>query len=485
MSTNFVNVNVKIAGKTKTLKMEKGTSFENNGGIYAVRDDGVLLFSKDNAKTWQKASEIKMTAYQNTVFEAFANNDGQAGLSKKDILLASQMAKKGTLAADASENLPDGYKIDSAKYFGAGVGAQVHVKHDKNKSSQATLNFKVGVLSSGKPQAKPKPQENEEKSLWDKAKASFRDGWNYIAGGSDTKKAQPATKKASNTAVSGGVAIGMSSVASNAINSAKAQSIAENTTKPVASKPAQVAETTKTTESSKDRYQIYFEGRDYDYTLGRCVNKGFDSYKLADNLYPYACDHGFTPEQEAFFKSIANEFNGKPVTPKLVNEVLSKVLDAKAYDSDSLSEVIINNLEDLTPATIDKFLRKADYIHVASGKFNSSLDVDKMKKMYSKLNEQQKNLYYQKLLKVNSVIGYWATTGDEMNTNFADYIFEKSVSGSTYNKLKALITNVNKSGNGIANSKTLSKEAIDTLLQRGQITFAQANELYKAAGLCK
>lgn len=460
MSTNFVNVNVKVAGKTKTLKMEKGTSFENNGGIYAVRDDGVLLFSKDNAKTWQKASEIKMTAYQNAVFEAFANNDGQDGLSKKDILLASQMAKKGTLAADASENLPDGYKIDSAKYFGAGVGAQVHVKHDKNKSSQVTLNFKVGVLSSVKPQDNPKPQEKEEKSLWDKAKDLVKEGWNYIAGGDDEaakKTAKPSTPNDSPTV--------------------------SNTQKPVESKPAQVAETTKTTESSKERYQIYFEGSHYDYNLDRCVNNGFDASQLADYLCPYACEHGFTPEQEAFFKSIANEFNGKTVTPKLVNEILSKVLDAKAYDSDSLSEVIINNLEDLTPATIDKFLRKADYIHVASGKFNSSLDVDKMKKMYSKLNEQQKNLYYQKLLKVNSVIGFWATTGDEMNTNFADYIFEKPVSGSTYNKLKALISNVNKSGNGIANSKTVSKEAIDTLLQRGQITKAQANELYKAARL--
>ena len=47
MCSIFVNVNVNVAGKTKTLKMEKGTSFENNGGIYAVGEDGTLLFSKD------------------------------------------------------------------------------------------------------------------------------------------------------------------------------------------------------------------------------------------------------------------------------------------------------------------------------------------------------------------------------------------------------------------------------------------------------
>ncbi len=399
MGTSFINVNVKIGGQTKTLKMEKGTSFENNGGIYAVRDDGALLFSDDKAKSWKKVPEIKMTAYQNTVFNAIANNDGQAGLSKKDILLASNMAKNKTLAADASEGLPAGYKIDSAKYFGAGVGAQVHVQHNKDKSSGATLNFKVGILSSVKPQAKTQ-------------------------------------------------------------NSAKSNSEKTNTA------------------SDSNKYEEFYT---YEYGVG--LKNSFDSDNFLAAINPSGVEHGFINEE--FSHYLNNNLKGKAVTPKLLDTAISKALDYNAYDENVIAEVVARYQSNLSSETIDKFLKKSNYIHVSEGKYNNSPNVSSMKNLYSRLNDKQKEMYNQKLLTKESVTGFWATTGDEMHSNCVDYIFEKPLKANTYNKLKQLIYNVNKSGNGIDNSRTASKETINTLLQRGQITQTQARELSRLAGLLK
>ena len=423
-----------------------------------------------------------MTAYQNTVFEAFANNDGQAGLSKKDILSASQMAKNGTLTGDVSSELPAGYKVEKAKYFGAGVGAQVHVKHNK-QNSEATLNFKVGVLSSKKPKIKnlkkasvrvqtnnlTKPQQKTEESVLGTAKNWLKTGLDKLTSSFEPQKTTSA-RGAVNVAMSMGAA------------SAKAKKPAVSTPTKVQGvvrpeiNPAKDKATTL-----PDRYKEYGTW-DYD---SHSYKNNFSTGGLAGVLCPAGLEHDYTDSQKSFFKSLAKEFDGKPITPNLMNNVISRALDAKAYESEAMSNVITTNIDDLSSATIDKFLRKVDRIHVGGGKFYSEPNADSMKKMYLKLNEQQREIYYQKLLKPESVVGSWATTGDEMSSNFTDYIFEKPVSAATYNKLIYIITDLNKSCNGISKSKTASKEAINTLLQRGQITQAQANELYKAAGLSK
>ena len=130
LNADFINVKVQVNGKTQTIKMERGTSFENKGGIFTAGETNGTL---------------KMTNYQLKTFEAMANNyneDGENGivLSKKDIELAEQMYKKGGFVNDISEFLPNNYKIEKPVLKSNENLLQVYVTNGK-PSQSATLKF--------------------------------------------------------------------------------------------------------------------------------------------------------------------------------------------------------------------------------------------------------------------------------------------------------------------------------------------------------
>lgn len=127
---DLVNVKVSVNGKEQTIKMERGTSFENKGGIFTAGETNRVL---------------KMTNYQLKAFEAMANNyaeEGELGivLSKKDIKEAQNKYKNGGFVADMSEMLPEGYRIERPKLTSAENMVQAYVTNGK-ESQSATLKF--------------------------------------------------------------------------------------------------------------------------------------------------------------------------------------------------------------------------------------------------------------------------------------------------------------------------------------------------------
>lgn len=136
-NTDFVTVKVQIGNQMRTVKMQKGTSFKNNGGVFTADKDGTV---------------VKMTNYQMKVFEAVANNVKEKGmeddivLSFDDIKSAQQKFKQGSFAADASEFLPDGYKIEKPKISTNDKYIEAYVTNGKDSQS-ATLRFAYSVNS--------------------------------------------------------------------------------------------------------------------------------------------------------------------------------------------------------------------------------------------------------------------------------------------------------------------------------------------------
>lgn len=134
-NVEFVTVKVQIGNQTRTVKMQKGTSFENKGGIFTADKDGAT---------------VKMTNYQMKVFEAVANNTKERGmgdgvvLSAEDIKSAQQKFKQGGFVADMSEFLPDGYKIERPKISTNDKYIEAYVTNGK-ESQSATLRFSYGV----------------------------------------------------------------------------------------------------------------------------------------------------------------------------------------------------------------------------------------------------------------------------------------------------------------------------------------------------
>ncbi len=127
---DLVNVRVSVNGKEQAIKMEKGTRFENKGGIFTAGENNNVL---------------KMTNYQLQAFKAMANNykeEGESGivLSKKDIQEAQQKYRNGGFVADMSEFLPEGYKIERPKLTSAENMVQAYVTNG-NESQSATLKF--------------------------------------------------------------------------------------------------------------------------------------------------------------------------------------------------------------------------------------------------------------------------------------------------------------------------------------------------------
>ena len=127
---DLVNVKVSVNGKEQVIKMERGTSFENKGGIFTAGENNGVL---------------KMTNYQLQAFKAMANNyteEGENGivLSKKDVQEAQNKYKNGGFVADMSEFLPEGYKIERPKLTSAENMVQAYVTNG-NESQSATLKF--------------------------------------------------------------------------------------------------------------------------------------------------------------------------------------------------------------------------------------------------------------------------------------------------------------------------------------------------------
>lgn len=147
-------ISVKVTSKTKdlTVKIEKGCSFENNGSIYRVDEDGNLnVYDKKN-RTWSKGSKINMNDYQIQAFLAVANNydeklkdtkSGSVVLSKKDIDMAMEQHKTSKLKGDLSEFLAGNYEVGDAKRYSNYNAVTAYVTNG-NPSTSANLVFKYG-----------------------------------------------------------------------------------------------------------------------------------------------------------------------------------------------------------------------------------------------------------------------------------------------------------------------------------------------------
>ena len=127
----FVNVTIHSGRITKTVKMEKGTSFENKGGIYTADKDGLI---------------IHLNNYQMQVFQAVANNYNENNsdeiiLSKKDIDIAIQKYSSGKLGKDLGEFLGGNYKVKNPKAYIDENKISAYITNGKTTTS-AVLCFK-------------------------------------------------------------------------------------------------------------------------------------------------------------------------------------------------------------------------------------------------------------------------------------------------------------------------------------------------------
>ena len=126
----FVTVNVQLGRKIQTVKMEKGTSFENKGGVFIADKSG---------------GTIKMNNYQMQIFKAVANNYKEGSgdeivLSKKDIEIAMQKYEKGNLGKDLEEFLGGIYKVQNPKAFKDENKISAYITNGK-KTTSAVLSF--------------------------------------------------------------------------------------------------------------------------------------------------------------------------------------------------------------------------------------------------------------------------------------------------------------------------------------------------------
>jgi len=144
----FVTVNVQVGSNTYKVKMQKGTSFSNNSGVFTADQDGAT---------------VKMTNYQLQIFKAIANNtaeDGQSGivLSEADIKAAQEKFRNGGFVEDLKELLPDGYKIEKPKMSTNDRYVEAYITDGQN--SHATMRFSYGNSVNETAQSNP-PKNNQ------------------------------------------------------------------------------------------------------------------------------------------------------------------------------------------------------------------------------------------------------------------------------------------------------------------------------------
>ena len=130
----FVTVYIQLGRKVQTVKMEKGTSFENKGGVFTANADG---------------QTINMNNYQMQFFKAVADNYNETNtdeiiLSKKDIDTAVQKYSKGELGKDLGEYLKGNYKVQNPKAFKEENKISAYITNGKPATS-AVLSFKYDI----------------------------------------------------------------------------------------------------------------------------------------------------------------------------------------------------------------------------------------------------------------------------------------------------------------------------------------------------
>ena len=127
----YITVNIQYGRKFQTVKMEKGTSFENKSCVFTALKDG---------------ETIKLNNYQMQVFQAVANNFKENNtdeiiLSKKDIDIAIKKYSKGELGEDLSQFLNSSYKVQNPKAFRDENKISAYITNGK-ASTSAVLCFK-------------------------------------------------------------------------------------------------------------------------------------------------------------------------------------------------------------------------------------------------------------------------------------------------------------------------------------------------------
>ena len=185
-----------------------------------------------------------------------------------------------------------------------------------------------------------------------------------------------------------------------------------------------------------------------------------------------------------------NAFDNKPITPENIDKLVSIVADgwinkqtSTCYDCREAS--ILDNVlpfsEYLSNETVDKLLSNKE-VSVTVEEGNEQ--IAEMKKFYDRMNDRQKDMYYEKILSKEANVQVWGAFNDNQysGNHLSTLIFDK-VNDKNFARLKNLVADLNKKGNGINNTKTECKVLIDNLLSADKITKAQAKELYKAATL--
>ena len=145
-------IEIKLQKRNETIKMQKGCSFENNGAIYRVNNNGELSIFNKSEKTWSTGSEIKINNYQLQTFMAIADNheekeNGQTiegiVLSKKDIEKAIEQHKNSQVTDDLGKYLGGNYTIYDAQRYTDATAIAAYVSNG-DESTSGNLVFKFG-----------------------------------------------------------------------------------------------------------------------------------------------------------------------------------------------------------------------------------------------------------------------------------------------------------------------------------------------------
>ncbi len=144
---DLVNVNVKIGSTIESIQMERGVTFENKGGIYAIDSDGKLKKFDKKTNVWTNANQIEMTKYQWKAFQNVANNDNDAKTyTKADVENTMELYSQGGFRADMSEDLPSGYRVEHPDLSWDKGYVEAHITNGHDDTS-ATLKFQLAEVA--------------------------------------------------------------------------------------------------------------------------------------------------------------------------------------------------------------------------------------------------------------------------------------------------------------------------------------------------
>ena len=200
---------------------------------------------------------------------------------------------------------------------------------------------------------------------------------------------------------------------------------------------------------------------------------------------------------EASVSNASNQLkmlNGQKLTPDLINKIVNIILDMgnegiqgatacgeMGQPIPFIEMIKLNNY--LKPSTVDNLLNNMNFYTYYGDEETADTDELKLiKEFYNRLDTKQQDKYYENMLSTRAhVTGNYFEEWQKNGNSMSELIFETPVSNKNFNRLKNLVADLNKKGNGIKATKTQSQLLIETLLEKGQITKQQAEELYKAA----